>query len=234
MSVTSSTTASQDWEVPSPDSLQDKLLVVSITKGDGTPLDASSITEEDMVEICVRRAHTCPLGVLQYSAVESVVLFGNVTDVNRTHCVLPDVMEFQDKAVTVQTMAPIEAQVTAFQAMWHSNLTAGDGELHTPPYRTPPDEETPCHIHAQLGDLNYSELQWLIRDLLQEIVQCKLTAPPATPLLKIGHACWALVYQRRMTRRSPFWEGEGSLLDHHCNHQVLHWQDQTWGSSSMP
>ena len=158
MSITSSATASRDWEVPSPDSLQDKLLVVSITKGDGTPLDASSILEEDIVEICVRRAHIHPLGVLWYSTVESVILFGNVTDVNRTQCILPAVMEFQDEAITVQTMAPTQVQVTMFQAMWHLNPTAGDGEPHTSPYQTPPNEETPCRIHAQLGDLNDSEL----------------------------------------------------------------------------
>ena len=158
MSVTSSTTTSRDWEVPSPNSVQDKLLVVSITKGDGTPLDASSISEEDIVEICVRRAHLHPLGVLWYSMVESVILFGNVADMSHTHRILPDVMEFRDEAITVQTMAPAEVQVTMFQAMWHSNLPAGKGGLHTPPYQTPPNEETPCHIHAQLGDLNDSEL----------------------------------------------------------------------------
>ena len=134
MSITSSATASRDREVPSPDSLQDKLLVVLITKGDGTPLDASSITEEDIVEVCVRRAHTHPLGVLQYSMAESVILFGNVTNVNCTHHILPDMTEFRDKTITVWTMAPIEVQVTTFQAMWHSNPPAGEGGLHTPPY----------------------------------------------------------------------------------------------------
>ena len=226
MSVTSSTKASRDWEVPSPDSLHNKLLAVLITKGDGTPLDASSIMEEDIVEICVRRAHTHPLGVLQYSMAESVVLFRNVADVNRTHRILPDVMEFRDEAITIWTMAPAEAQVTMFQSMWHLNPTAGDGEPHTSPYQTPPNEETPHRIHAQLGDLNDSELQQLIRDLLQEIAQHELTVPPSNPLLEIGHAHWAVVHQRRMTRRSPFQEGEGSLLGHCCNHQVLHWQDQ--------
>ena len=151
MSITSSATASRDREVPSPNSLQDKLLVVSITKGDGTPLDASSIMEEDIVEVCVRRAHTCPLGVLQYSTAELVILFGNVADVNHTHHILLDVMEFRDEAITVRTMAPTEVQVTAFQAMWHSNPSTGKGDPHTPPYRTPPNEETPHHIHAQLG-----------------------------------------------------------------------------------
>ena len=158
MSVTSSTTTSRDQEVPSPDSLQDKLLVVLITKGDGTPLDASSITEEDIVEVCVRRAHTHPLGVLWYSTAESVILFGNVTDMNRTHHILPDVMEFRDEAIMIQTMAPAEVQVTTFQAMWHSNSSAGKGDPHTPPYQTPPNEETLHRIHAQLGDLNDSEL----------------------------------------------------------------------------
>ena len=158
MSITSSATASRDQEVPSPESLQDKLLAVSITKGDGTPLDASPIMEEDIVEICVRRAHTCPLGMLWYSTVESVVLFGNVTHVNRSHRILPDVMEFRDEVIMIWTMAPAEVQVTTFQSMWHSNPTARDGELHTPPYQTPPNEETPCRIHAQLGDLNDSEL----------------------------------------------------------------------------
>ena len=181
MSVTSSATSSWDWEVPPPNSVQDKLLVVSITKGDGTPLDASSITEEDIVEVYVRRAHTRPLGVLQYSVVESVILFRNVADVSRTHCILLDVMEFRDEAIMVQTMAPIEAQVTAFQSMWHLNPPTGEGDLHTPPYQTPPNKETLHHIHAQLGDLNDSELQQLVRDLLQEIAQHELTVPPSNP-----------------------------------------------------
>ena len=90
-------------------------------------------------------------------------------------------MELCDEAITVWTMAPTEAHVAAFHAMWHSNPTAGDGEPHTPPYQTPPSEETLHPIHAQLGDLNDSELQQLIKDLLQEIAQCELTVPPATP-----------------------------------------------------
>ena len=158
MSITLSATASRDWEVPSPNSLQDKLLVVLITKGDGTPLDASSLTEEDIVEVCVRRAHTCPLGVLWYSTVESVILFGNVADVSHTHHILPDMMEFRDEAITVWTMAPAEVRVTVFQAMWHSNSPTGEGGPHTPPYQTPPNEETLHYIHAQLGDLNDNEL----------------------------------------------------------------------------
>ena len=186
MSVTSSATVSQDREVQSPDPLPDKLLVVSIVKRDGTLLDASSILEEDIVELCIRRAHTHPLGVLWYSMADSVVFFNNVADVNCTQQVLPDVPEFCDEAIATQTMAPMQAHVTAFIKMWHSNPAAGAGESHTLPYWTPPNEETPRRIHAQLGDLNDNELQQLIRDLSQEIAQHESTVPPAIPSLRLG------------------------------------------------
>ena len=86
-----------------------------------------------------------------------------------------------DEAVMVQTMAPLEAHITAFTLVWHSKPISGDRELHTPPQQTPPSEGTLHCLYAQLGDLNDNELQQLIRDLSQEIVQHKLTVPPATP-----------------------------------------------------
>ena len=79
------------------------------------------------MELCVRRAHTRPLGVLWYSAVDSVVLFSNVTDVNCTQHVLPDVSEFHDEAITTQTMAPAQVHITAFIEMWCSNPATGEG-----------------------------------------------------------------------------------------------------------
>ena len=181
MSIISSATALRDREVPSPDSFRNRLLLITITSRDGTPMDASSISEEDIVEICIQRAHTCPLGVLRYSVAESVILFRSLEDVNCVHHTLLDVMELHDEAVMVWTMAPTEAHVATFTAMWHSNPIVGDGEPHTPPYQTPPSEETLHHLHAQLGDLNDSELRQLIKDLSQEIAQCELTEPPSKP-----------------------------------------------------
>ena len=121
-------------------------------------MDASSIMEEDIMGLCVRRAHAHPMGVLWYSKAELVILFGSLEDVNHAHHTLLDMTEFHDEAIMVRTMAPAEAHVATFTAMWHSNPTAGDGEPHTPPYQTPPSEETLHHLHAQLGDLNDSEL----------------------------------------------------------------------------
>ena len=232
MSVTSSATVSRDREVQSPDSLQNRLLVVSITKRDGTPLDASSIMEEDIMELCVRRAHTRPLGVLWYSVADLVILSSNVTDVNCTQHVLLEVTEFCNEAVVTWIMALAQVHATAFIKMWHSNPTAGEGNCILLPIEHLITRRHWHHIHVQLGDLNDHELWQLVRDLLQEIVQCmKQWHPPAIPLLEIGHALWAVVPQRRMTRRSPFQEGEGSLQDHSHKHHILHRQELIWASS---
>ena len=76
------------------------------------------------MELCIRRAHTHPLGVLWYSTVDSVVFFNNIADVNRTQQVLLDVPEFHDEAIATQTMAPMQAHITAFIEMWYSNPAA--------------------------------------------------------------------------------------------------------------
>ena len=66
-------------------------------------MDASSISEEDIMEICMKKGHTHPLGVLHYSATESIVLFGTPEDLKQASCALVDVMELQNDAITVTT-----------------------------------------------------------------------------------------------------------------------------------
>ena len=148
----------------------------------------------------------------------------------------------------VVTLAPTEAHIVSFTMVWHLKPTLGDEEPHTPPQQTSLSGGTPCHLQAELGDLNDHELQQLVQDLMQEIAQCELTVPPSNPLQMNGYAHQAVESPRRMTRRSPFQEGEGGVLqghppqfqsnqlgegfplDHPSDHHVLHWQDQTWGS----
>ena len=76
-----STTASgRDCDVPSAEVIfKNKLCLVSLTRRDGTPMDASFVSEEDIIEICITKGHTHPLGVLHYSTMELVVLF-HLTD----------------------------------------------------------------------------------------------------------------------------------------------------------
>ena len=93
MSVSSSATTSGDWEVPSADIFRGRLCLISIKRGDGTPMDASSISEEDIMEICMKKGHTHPLGVLRYLATESVILFGTTEDLKCESHGLVDVTE---------------------------------------------------------------------------------------------------------------------------------------------
>ena len=121
-------------------------------------MDASSISEEDIVEICITRGHTHPLGVLHYSAMESVILFSTAEDSSHVSHGLVDMTELHDEAITVWTMAPLEAHVVTFTSMWHPKPTTRDGEPHTPPQQAPPSEGTLHHLYAELGDLNDNEL----------------------------------------------------------------------------
>ena len=56
-------------------------------------MDASSISEEDIVEICVKKGHTCLQGVLCYLPIESIILFSTAEDLNHARRELVDMME---------------------------------------------------------------------------------------------------------------------------------------------
>ena len=127
-------------------------------------MDASSITEEDIVAICIRRAHIHPLGVLQYLVVELVILFRNLEDVNCTHHTLLDVTELQDEAIMVQTMALPEAHVATFTMMWHLNPTSGDGE-HT----LLPNKHLQVRRHCAISMLSLETLMTVSSDSSSKI-----------------------------------------------------------------
>ena len=149
-------------------------------------MDASSISEEDIMEICIKKGHTCPLGVLHYLAMESIILFSTAEELKHASCSLVDVTELQNDVITVKTLAPLEAHIATFTMVWCSKPTTGDGEPHTPPQQTPPSGGTLHCLQVELGDLDDCKLQQLVEDLTQEIVQCKLTVPPATPSKQMG------------------------------------------------
>ena len=76
MSTLSSATALGRDQIPSDDPhLKTKICIFIVTRKGGTLLNITSVSEEDMVEICVTLGHTHPLGVLWYLATESVALF---------------------------------------------------------------------------------------------------------------------------------------------------------------
>ena len=134
MSTTSSTTASgRDCDVPSAKVIfKNKLCLVLLTRRDGTLMDAPSVKEEDIIEICITKGHTHPLGVLHYSTTESVVLFHSTDELQHATCKIVKAMELWGEAITVKAMAPSEAHTKAYPVTLHLNPSNGEGELYTP------------------------------------------------------------------------------------------------------
>ena len=224
MSITSSTTSSgRDHDVPSTKVIfRDKLCLVSITRRDDTLMDASSISEEDIIEICITKGHTHPLGVLHYSAMESVVLFHSTDELQCTTRRMVKTTELQGEAITVRAMAPSEAHVAVYLVMSCSNPSNGEREPHTSPQQTPPSRGTLHHLQAELGNL---------ANLTQEIVQCGINVPPSFPLQMNGYAHWAVGSLRRMTGRLPFQEGKVGSIE--ATHFIFRARVISWRKGSL-
>ena len=117
MPTSSSATASGRDQVPSDNPhLKTRRCVFIVTKKDGTLLNVTSVSEEDMVEICMALGHTHPLGVLQYSAMELVALFHTTEEMQCTSCGAIKATELWDKPIAIQTMAPLEHQIWVYIA----------------------------------------------------------------------------------------------------------------------
>ena len=76
MSASSSATALGRDQVSSDDPhLKTRMCVFIVTRKDGTLLNVTSVSEEDIIEICVALGHTHPLGVFWYLAMDRTALF---------------------------------------------------------------------------------------------------------------------------------------------------------------
>ena len=226
MSTTSSVTASGRDQAPSNKSnLKNQMYLFVLTRPDGTPLDVTSMSEEDIMEICIRLGHTHPVGVLCYLVTESVALFCSTEDMQcATHRAIK-AMELQDKAIAIRAMAPSGTHIRVYMiavggdpSKLLSPPSEGDGESHSPTDNPHPRGETLHHCQAPLGDLAKHKLHQLMEDLCQEIALHELNAPPRSPPpMPWGHPSGAGILMR-MTRRSPFWEGEGGFPQNNHPH----------------
>ena len=100
-----------------------------LTRKDGTPFDVTSVSEEDIMEICVRQGHTHPMGVLHYSAVELVALFYSTEDIQHATHGAVKVTVLQDKAIAIRARAPSETHIRAYMI-----AVGGDpSKLQSPP-----------------------------------------------------------------------------------------------------
>ena len=97
---------------------------------DGTPFEVASIMEEDIVQFCMRLGHIHPLGVLQYSATELVVLFHTAEEMQWASCGAIKATELCDELIAVKIVAPTEPHIRAY-------ITVGEGYPLN------------CHLHPQ-------------------------------------------------------------------------------------
>ena len=208
------------------------------------------LQEEDIIEICITKGGTHPLGVLHYSTMELVVLFHLTDELQCTTHRIVKVMELQDEAITVKAMAPSEAHTKAYLVTLYLNPSNGEGELHTPPQQTPPSRGMPCHLQAEIGDLADHELHQLVEDLRQEIALHKVNVPPCSPppntwvcpsgsrnpeeddqeVTFPGGGRWDPLRQPTPSPEPKQSAGGGAPLDHHHKCHILLHLVQMWGN----
>ena len=112
MSTSSSATASGRDPVPTDDpTLRARICVLIIMYKDGTLFDVTSITEEDLMQICMMLGHVHPLGVLQYLATESVALFHMADEMQQASHSAIKAMELCNESIAIKIIAPTEPQV---------------------------------------------------------------------------------------------------------------------------
>ena len=105
MYTTSMMTASvaRDCIPSNTSNLSNCMCLFILTKGDGTLFYASSILEEDIIEICIQLGHTHPEGVLWYSAIKLVMLFYTTDELQIAAHGVVKAMMLHDESITVRT-----------------------------------------------------------------------------------------------------------------------------------
>ena len=116
MSTTPATTASAARDhIPSDISnLSNCMCLFILTRGNGTPFDGSSVLEDDVIEICIWLGHTHPEGVLWYSAIESLMLFHTMDELQVVVHGVVKAMMLHDESIRVRTSPPSATHVRAY------------------------------------------------------------------------------------------------------------------------
>ena len=141
MSTTSTMTASAARDhIPSDVvDLSNCMCIFVLTRDYGTPFNASSIQEEDVIEIYIQLGHTHPEGVLQYSTIESVMLFHTTDELQVMAHGFMKASMLHDEAIRVRTSPPSATHVRAYMAVVNGEPSSiqplpsdGEEEPHLP------------------------------------------------------------------------------------------------------
>ena len=89
------------------------MCVLILMKRDGTPFNVDSVLEEDIMKICVQLGHTHPMGVLNYTAIDTIMLFHLAVNMQCTTHRAIKVMVLYEEAIIVSASPPSAAHVRA-------------------------------------------------------------------------------------------------------------------------
>ena len=105
MSTTSAATTSvaHDHTVGNDSEFLNHMCVLAIARSDGTLLYATSIQEEDIIELCVEVGQVHPKGVLWLSAMESVIVFQSSEEMLAMACMVTKSMAWHEEPIKLST-----------------------------------------------------------------------------------------------------------------------------------
>ena len=188
MSTSSSATAFGRDPVPTDNpTLKARICVFIIMQKDGTLFDVTSVTEEDIMQLCMTLGHTHSLDVLQFLAVELVALFHMAEEMQQASCGTIKVTELHNESIAIRSIVPLEPHIMAYITVGGgdpSKLQSSSwrgGDPNSPPGNPHQGGGTPQCLQAELGDLADQELHQVMDNLHQEITLCKLHAPLSNP-----------------------------------------------------
>ena len=118
-----------------------------LTKGDSTPFNASSILEEDIVEVCIWFGHTHPEEVLLYSAIQSVMLFHTMDELQITAHGFMKTLMLCSEAIKVRTSPPSATHMRVYMAA----VNWGPSGTQPPPSYREEEPHFPLATPSQVG-----------------------------------------------------------------------------------
>ena len=94
--------------------LVNHMCCLTIAWGDGTPFDADSLQEEDVVELCVSVGQADPKGVLWLLMMKSVVAFQSSKKILAMACLVTMGTVWHDDIIRLCTQPPTAVQIKEY------------------------------------------------------------------------------------------------------------------------
>ena len=165
------------------------MCILVLIRNDGTPFNATSIQEEDIVELCIQSGQTHPKGVLWYTVVGLVVLFHSVDEMLVMVCGVIKVMVLCEEPIRLDMTPPSTTHVIAYMMVrggepssTHPPIPDREEEPQPSPSDPPTGWEDPTSITGAPWHLLDTQLWQLMEDLHWEVALWELNALPRDPL----------------------------------------------------